>query len=67
MWVGKTNSYNNSLFEIGIVKAQNFKIIKRRLAQVHMLSPIGIAEKSAFAHQFFGSTLKNFEECNSEI
>jgi len=51
--LGKTNSCINALYEIGIVKAQNFKNSKRKLAHAYMLSPVGNAEKKQFLPNSF--------------
>jgi EPS-associated MarR family transcriptional regulator len=65
--LGKTNYCINALLEKGLVKVQNFKGNKRKLRYVYLLTPTGIAEKSALTHRFLKSKIEEYEVLKAEI
>jgi EPS-associated MarR family transcriptional regulator len=65
--LGKTNYCINALLEKGLIKMQNFKSNKRKLAYVYLLTPAGIAEKAALTQRFLQRKIEEYELLKAEI
>ena len=65
--LGKTNFCLRALLDKGLVKVQNFQNNKRKLAYAYLLTPAGIAEKSALTKRFLKRKLEEYELLKVEI
>ena len=65
--LGKTNYCINALLEKGLIKVQNFKSSKRKLAYAYLLTPAGIAEKTALTQRFLTRKMEEYEALKTEI
>ena len=65
--LGKTNYCINALLEKGLIKMQNFKSNKRKLAYAYLLTPAGIAEKAALTQRFLQRKIEEYELLKAEI
>jgi EPS-associated MarR family transcriptional regulator len=65
--LGKTNYCINALLEKGLIKVQNFKSSKRKLAYAYLLTPAGIAEKAALTQRFLTRKMEEYEALKAEI
>ena len=65
--LGKTNYCINALLEKGLIKVQNFKSSKRKLAYAYLLTPAGIAEKATLTQRFLKRKTEEFEALKAEI
>ena len=65
--LGKTNYCINALLEKGLIKVQNFKSSKRKLAYAYLLTPAGIAEKAVLTQRFLKSKIEEYEVLKAEI
>jgi EPS-associated MarR family transcriptional regulator len=65
--LGKTNYCINALLEKGLIKVQNFKSNKRKLAYAYLLTPAGIAEKAALTQRFLTRKMEEYEALKAEI
>ena len=65
--LGKTNYCINALLEKGLIKVHNFKNSKRKLAYAYLLTPAGIAEKSALTQRFLKRKIQEYELLKIEI
>ena len=65
--LGKTNYCINALLEKGLIKVQNFKSSKRKLAYAYLLTPAGIAEKAALTQRFLKRKIEEYEVLKEEI
>ena len=65
--LGKTNYCINALLEKGLIKVQNFKSNKRKLAYAYLLTPAGIAEKAVLTQRFLKRKLEEYEVLKAEI
>jgi EPS-associated MarR family transcriptional regulator len=65
--LGKTNYCINALLEKGLIKVQNFKSSKRKLAYAYLLTPAGIAEKAALTQRFLKRKIEEYEMLKAEI
>ena len=65
--LGKTNYCINALLEKGLIKVQNFKSNKRKLAYAYLLTPAGIAEKAVLTHCFLKRKMEEYELLKLEI
>ena len=57
----------NALIDKGWVKVHNFSESKNKFGYVYLLTPSGIAEKSALAGRFLQRKLMEYEEMKAEI
>ena len=64
---GKTNYCINALLEKGLIKVQNFKSSKRKLAYAYLLTPAGIAEKAALTQRFLARKMEEYDALKAEI
>ena len=65
--LGKTNYCINALLDKGLIKVQNFKSSKRKLAYAYLLTPAGIAEKAALTQRFLTRKMEEYEALKAEI
>jgi EPS-associated MarR family transcriptional regulator len=65
--LGKTNYCINALLEKGLIKVQNFKSSKRKLAYAYMITPAGIAEKAALTQRFLTRKMEEYDALKAEI
>ena len=65
--LGKTNYCINALLEKGLIKVQNFKSNKRKLAYAYLLTPAGIAEKAALTQLFLTRKMEEYDALKAEI
>ena len=65
--LGKTNYCINALLEKGLIKLQNFKSNKRKLAYAYLLTPAGIAEKAVLTQRFLKRKMEEYEVLKAEI
>ena len=65
--LGKTNYCINALLEKGLIKVQNFKNSKRKVAYAYLLTPAGIAEKAALTERFLKHKMEEYEALRAEI
>ena len=59
--LGITNYCMNALLEKGLIKLQNFKSNKRKLAYAYLLTPPGIPEKELLTQWFLKRKVKEYE------
>ncbi len=65
--LGKTNYCINALLDKGLIKVQNFKSSKRKLAYAYLVTPAGIAEKAALTQRFLTRKMEEYEALKAEI
>ena len=65
--LGKTNYCINALLDKGLIKVQNFKSSKRKLAYAYLLTPAGIAEKAALTQRFLKRKMEEYDALRAEI
>lgn len=65
--LGKTNYCLKALLDKGMLKVHNFQSSKRKLAYAYLLTPAGIAEKSALTGRFLQRKMHEFEQLKAEI
>ena len=65
--LGGVNYALKALIERGFVKADNFRRSGTKVAYLYVLTPKGIAEKSALASAFLGRKLEEYEVLRQEI
>ncbi len=65
--LGKTNYCINALLEKGLIKMQNFKNNKRKLAYTYLLTPAGITEKARLTQRFLKHKMEEYEALKAEI
>ena len=65
--LGGVNYALKALIERGFVKVDNFRRSGSKAAYLYVLTPKGIAEKSALATAFLGRKLEEYEVLRQEI
>ena len=65
--LGKTNYCINALLDKGLIKMQNFKSSKRKLAYAYLLTPAGVAEKAALTQRFLTRKMEEYDALKAEI
>ena len=65
--LGKTNYCINALLEKGLIKVQNFKSNKKKMAYAYLLTPAGITEKAILTQRFLKSKIQEYEALKAEI
>ena len=65
--LGKTNFCLRALLNKGLLKMQNFQSSKHKLAYAYLLTPAGIAAKTALTRQFLARKLEEYALLNAEI
>ena len=65
--LGKMNYILNALIKKGIIKVQNFRNNKNKLAYTYYLTPMGINEKAILTVKFFKRKLNEYDIIKKEI
>ena len=65
--LGKTNYCINALLDKGLIKVQNFKSNKRKLAYAYLLTHAGILEKAVLTQRFLKRKMEEYEVLKAEI
>lgn len=65
--LGSINFCFQALVDKGWVKMQNFSQSKHKMGYVYLLTPAGIAEKSALTARFLKRKLEEYEVLQQEI
>jgi len=65
--LGKMNYILNALIKKGIIKVQNFRNNKNKLAYTYYLTPMGINEKAILTVKFFKKKLNEYDTIKKEI
>ena len=65
--LGKMNYILNALIKKGIIKVQNFRNNKNKLAYTYYLTPMGINEKAILTVKFFKRKLNEYDTIKKEI
>jgi EPS-associated MarR family transcriptional regulator len=65
--LGKTNFCLKALLDKGLLKVQNFQSSKRKLAYAYLLTPAGLAEKTALTGRFLSRKMQEYEQLRAEI
>jgi EPS-associated MarR family transcriptional regulator len=65
--LGKTHYILNSLIEVGLVKADNFRRSDNKLGYAYLLTPQGIAEKAAVTARFLARKRREYIEIEQQI
>lgn len=65
--LGKTNFCLKALLDKGWLKVQNFQSSKRKLAYAYLLTPAGLAEKTALTKRFLTCKLDEYARLKAEI
>ena len=65
--LGKMNYILNALIKKGIIKVQNFRNNKNKLAYTYYLTPMGINEKAILTVKFFKRKLSEYDTIKKEI
>lgn len=64
---GRANYCLNALIELGAIKVRNFRDSKNKLRYTYLLTPRGLAEKSALTGDFLARKLEEYEAIRAEI
>lgn len=65
--LGKANYCLKALLDKGLLKMHNFQSSKRKLSYAYLLTPSGIAAKTALTTRFFQRKMIEFEKLKAEI
>ena len=65
--LGKTNYCLKALLDKGMVKIENFRTSSRKLRYTYLLTPSGIAEKSALTQRFLIRKMQEYDALKAEI
>lgn len=65
--LGKANFCVRALIDKGLIKLQNFHASRNKLAYSYLLTPAGIAEKSALTARFLNRKMVEYEQLRIEI
>ena len=65
--LGKTNFCLKALVDKGLIKVQSFRKSQNKLAYAYLLTPSGIAEKSAITGRFLKRKMAEYEVLTREI
>ena len=65
--LGGANYCLQALVEKGWLKIQNFSKSENKLGYAYLLTPVGIAEKSALTGRFLKRKMQEYEELKAEI
>ena len=65
--LGKVNFLIKALIEKGLIKADNFKNSKNKIAYLYCLTPKGIEEKAEITYRFLKRKLAEYEKLEEEI
>jgi EPS-associated MarR family transcriptional regulator len=67
MSLGGANYCLQALVEKGWLKMQNFSQSKNKLGYAYLLTPVGIAEKTALTGRFLKRKMQEYEDLKAEI
>jgi len=65
--LGKVNFCIKALIDVGLIKVDNFRNSKNKLAYMYLLTPKGIEEKAKVTMRFLKNKLQEYEALNNEI
>jgi len=65
--LGKLNYCLKALQEKGLIKIENFKKNPKKINYIYVLTPKGIAEKTALTVNFMKRKIKEYDELKSEL
>jgi EPS-associated MarR family transcriptional regulator len=65
--LGKTNYCLNALLDRGLLTVKRFHNSQNKLAYAYLLTPQGIAEKTALTSQFLTRKVQEYEALRAEI
>lgn len=65
--LGKTNYCLRALISKGLVKAENYRKSSNKLAYLYLLTPAGVAAKTALTRQFLAHKVAEYEALRLEI
>jgi len=65
--LGGVNYCLNALVEKGLIKMRNFQEVKDKRKYVYLLTPKGIAEKTALTGRFLARKMREYEALEAEI
>ena len=65
--LGKANFCVKALLDKGLIKLNNFKASRNKLAYSYLLTPAGVAEKAALTARFLGRKMAEYEQLKAEI
>jgi EPS-associated MarR family transcriptional regulator len=65
--LGKTNFCVKALLEKGLIKLNNFQNSRHKLAYSYLLTPAGIAEKSAITARFLQHKMAEYKQLKTVI
>jgi len=65
--LGKTNYCLNALLDRGLLTVKRFHNSQNKLAYAYLLTPQGIAEKTALTSQFLSRKVQEYEALRAEI
>ena len=65
--LGKVNFCIKALIDVGLIKVDNFRNSKNKLAYMYLLTPKGIEEKAKVTVRFLKNKLQEYEILNNEI
>ncbi len=65
--LGKVNFCLQALVDKGLIKVKSFRKSQNKLAYAYLLTPIGIAEKSALTARFLKRKMTEYEHLQAEI
>ena len=65
--LGKLNYCLKALQEKGLIKIKNFKRNPKKINYIYVLTPKGIAEKTALTVNFMKRKIKEYNELKSEL
>ncbi len=65
--LGAVNYCLNAFVEKGLLKISNFRASNKKLAYAYVLTPKGVAEKTALTSRFLQRKLKEYDALKAEI
>jgi EPS-associated MarR family transcriptional regulator len=65
--LGKVNYCMRALMEKGLVKLENFRHAESKRKYIYLLTPAGIAEKTAITSRFLKAKLEEYKRLKVEI
>lgn len=65
--LGKVNYCIKALLDKGLIKMQNFRSNRNKLAYAYLLTPLGITEKANLTGRFLKYKLAEYELLHAEI
>ena len=57
----------NALLEKGLIKVQNFRSNKRKMADTYLITPAGIAQKTILTRLFLTRKMQEYDLLKAEI